>query len=690
MGQADELIALRIETTADLTGVRAVRSETAGLTAAVKASADETAASNQRVTLSQEQARKAAAEAGGDFTKLQEILRRMVAEENNLAAATSKTTTELQRQASGTSTSRPTLQGPTGPQLGPALPGTPIGGGVSRANALAELAAYRMEADRTKVSVDKVPGSARTAANAVGMLSQAALSGQGSMAGMATAAGGLATGISMISGSAAVAASAAGIGALITIAVIAAEVLSKLTATAKNTQVTMDHIGGFSTRQLSAASAELAGIEAQLGAAQKKAADASKYDITNIAGTGKDILSRGAIAAQQELDNLLERRNALQKKIGELSKTDIQETRDRTLAGIVIVAAAQQTAVGRYRGQLAVIESDRLEAIRSRSLTEEAANTRAATQRRALAKQGEDYLDGLAEANAAHIDALTTTSFQARINAADRAAAKEKEDLKDRALSATDEIAAVTQIELRRKGLVTLAERERDTALATSVARRQSESEDPREVQQGKLALIDQEYLADVKLLGAKEALLNADQKRAKLARDMVQQGLAGYGLLSTAVKNHGTVVGAVAKAGADAVRLYEIYEKGKSAAISAQIQFADATAAFAVGNFAGGALHLAAAGGYAAAAVAAGAEALGGGASGGGSSGGSDANGGYGTFQPTNSNGGGSQTLIFQMVNPASGEVLNETAYQLNRGGLLKRPIRPGNFGGLLVATMG
>jgi hypothetical protein len=65
--------------------------------------------------------------------------------------------------------------------------------------------------------IEKIPGSAKTAANAVGLLSQAALTGQGSIAGMAAAAGNLASGLATVTKSAQLAAGAAGIGAIISL-----------------------------------------------------------------------------------------------------------------------------------------------------------------------------------------------------------------------------------------------------------------------------------------------------------------------------------------------------------------------------------------------------------------------------------------------------------------------------------------
>lgn len=714
---ADSRIALLIETRADLTGVRAARTETTSLSNAVKASANETAAAQQKVTLTTEQARRAAAEAGGDFTKLQAVLARMVSEENALATATTKATAELQAQAKAPTSVM--LAGPAGPQLGPALPG------LNTAQAAAASAA----AAGVATNIQKIPGAARTASNSLGLLTQAVVTGQGGMNGIAVAAGNVAQGISLMSGSAKAAATASGIGALIAITIVAVEALAKLTETAKTSQLALDHIANFSTRQLGAARQELAALDVQIGAAQKRASDASKYDIPGVP-------SLGAKRANQELDNLLEKRNTLAQKERELSRESSREARNRTLAGIAIEAQAQTTAQGRYRAQLAEIEAERIEAVRSRELTQEAADARAAGKRRALAKSAEDYAYALGEATTTHLDAVQKTSFQARIDAANRAAAKEKADLQDRALDSVAEVAATDLIELKRRGIVALVEREKAATLAMSAARRDSESDNFTLARKGKIALIEAEYQADLKVLGAEEALAVrrakterldreadvalatsvaqrasahederialqgkldlialeeradatrlgateaqaiADEKRRRLQKTFVDEGLAGYAKLTAVVKNHGTVLYAVAKAGADAVRLYEIYEKGKSAAISAQIEGAASLAAFGSGNFVGGALHAAAAGGYAAAALAAGVEAVSGGGAGGasgGATGGQDST----TFQPRGTgDAGGSVTIILQTMNPSGREVIAETRYQLERAGTLKRPI--------------
>jgi hypothetical protein len=169
-----------------------------------------------------------------------------------------------------------------------------------------------------------------------------------------------------------------------------------------------------------------------------------------------------------------------------------------------------------------------------------------------------------------------------------------------------------------------------------------------------------------------------AQEKRRKLEQDSIKNGLAGYTALSTAVKNHGTVVGAMAKAAADAVRIHEIYVEGKDAAIKARKEGAAALAAFATGNFPGAALHLAASGGYAAAALAAGAEAAAtvgaGGGGGGGGGGGAGASGsGDAVFQARDSQSAGGQVINLYTVDPRNQE---HTRYELGRAGVLKRPI--------------
>jgi hypothetical protein len=166
-------------------------------------------------------------------------------------------------------------------------------------------------------------------------------------------------------------------------------------------------------------------------------------------------------------------------------------------------------------------------------------------------------------------------------------------------------------------------------------------------------------------------------EREIQIAKDkQVKDGLAGYAKLSQAATLHGSIVVKVAQAAAEAVRKYEILVQAKKDAVLAKSEWAAAMKAFANHDYPGGALHLVAAGGYAASAAAGGAAALSGGGGGGGGSAGGGANGDGTTFQPTNGSGGGAVSIVLQTVNPYSKEVIGEAIYQINRAGVLKRPI--------------
>jgi hypothetical protein len=251
-------------------------------------------------------------------------------------------------------------------------------------------------------------------------------------------------------------------------------------------------------------------------------------------------------------------------------------------------------------------------------------------------KSDNEYILGLSAAAAAAQIALTENEFQRRRELLENEITSEKQAADARKLSDDDRLAAMAEINRRREYGLQLIQREADLA-----------------------------------------------------KKKIIDEGLAGYAKLSAAVRNHGTLVGAIAKASADAVRLHEIYVEGKLAAIMAKKEGAAALAAFGSGNFGGGALHLAAAAGYGAAAVAAGAEAAG--VISGGGGGGSSTGGSFGdstTFQPRDGNGSGAQVINLYTVNPYTREAMGVLSYELNRGGILKRPIPISPTTGLLGAA--
>jgi hypothetical protein len=564
MGSGAERIALQLDSRADTSGVREMRTETTGLGTAVKEATEKAAAGQQKLTATMEQSRRAVAEAGGDMQKLGQILAHIVAEENNLAAAATKASTQLKQQAATGA-----LAGPTGPQLGPALPG------LTTAQAAAASAAAVTGA------INKIPPAARQAGNSLGLLAAAAASGSGSISGLATAAGNVAQGMLVMSTNARFAASAAGIGVLIA----AIGVLIGLAIEAKRA------LNDIPEGKLSQAAAD---HYANLKSVQQVNEEIARVDARRAALA--DGMRRGDTDALQANVNL----------------------------------GAQIEAL--YKRRVAITNELREKAKETDRAAEQRAKTAAEKKR-----LDNDYVLTLSAAAAAANIALDENEFRRRRELIENEAISERQAAEKRRMSDDDMKAALDEINRKRLYSIQLVERE------AAVAKRK-----------------------------------------------VTEEGLQGYAKLSAAVKNHGTVVGAMAKASADAVRLYEIAVQGKKAAISAKVEWAAAMAAFGSGNVAGGALHLAAAGGYAAAAVAAGAEAAGvvsGGGGGGGAGGGGDAA--SSTFQPRDANGGsGAQTIVLQTVNPFSKEVISEAIYQINRSNTLKRPILIAPTTGLVGAA--
>jgi hypothetical protein len=715
---ADEQIVLQISSKADASGVKEMRTETTSLAdAAVKASqamtaeqgklaqATRAAAAEQgKLVATIEQVRLAQERSGGDFQKFKVELASLVRGQEELAAATETATKAIERQAKATVGDRPLGPFPVGPrqfgpfqagdrqlgpfpagdrqmgpfqagsgQLGPAI--GPSFGGPQLGPALPDtrLAA---EAERSAAALDKVNPKMRSAGNALNLLAVSAANGTGSIAGLTVALGNVAQGMTAMSSNAAVAASSAGIGALA--AAVAVLIALSIDAAKKLKEIPEGKLSGAAAAHLKNLHTEQEVQEelARVDARRQGVAAQTLTTVQKLFDVRRDPLKlfsddEQALQAVVDLD-------ATRLALGDRLIQIKDEERRRTLAGIAIEVEAQTTATGRRAARLRQIDAERLESIRTHELTEEAADRRAASQRRALDKEAAEYRSSLQAATASAWGALNQDVFDQRREAEDLAYAKEKKALNDRTLSTEQYKADLAEINRRHEYAIELIEKQRTAAIAMSSASRAAGSDDPRVADAGKRLLIEEERKADVQRVGAAEAELIAKEKLRKLEKQRVDEGLAGYGKLAAAVKNHGTLVGAMAKASSDAVRLYEIYTEGKKAGILAQMEFAASTAAFASGNVVGGTLHLAAAGGYAAAAVAAGAEAYGVVHSGGGSSasGGGSALDSSSTFQPRNADGAGNITVILQGVHTSSREVVDEARYQVARAANLKRPI--------------
>lgn len=105
---------------------------------------------------------------------------------------------------------------------------------------------FPMQNPRGDEQLKKVPGSARTAANALAMLSTAALTGSGSIQGMMVATGGLVTGLAALSNSARIAAAATGIGALVTVAAVVGMALYRMGDAAKASEADIKRLNNYS------------------------------------------------------------------------------------------------------------------------------------------------------------------------------------------------------------------------------------------------------------------------------------------------------------------------------------------------------------------------------------------------------------------------------------------------------------
>jgi hypothetical protein len=679
---ASERIALQIDTRADPSGIRTVRAETTALAQDAKTATETAAAGNSKLAASLEQVREAQARSGGDFEKFKQQLAAIVGAETQLATTAKAATTELAKQAdvAARATAGPRALGPFpvgGAQLGPAGPGPQtIGPQLGPALPTTRLAE---EATRSAQAIEKIPTQARQAGNALNLLAASAANGTGSLAGLTLAAGNVVQGTLAMSSNAKLAAGAAGIGALT--ASIAILIALSVEAYHKLKDIPIGVLGATGAAHLQnlhdqkQVTEELAALDQRRAALQERLANESIAD----KATGR---------AEKDLQNLVDldaKREALQHR----SIAITAEERARTLAGISIEAVARDNAIARYQGRVRVIEAERVEAIRSHALTEAAANQQAANQRRDLDREGSEYFIGLRTATALAWTKINSDVYDQQRASEDARFAEEKRHLDQRQLSTEMYRGVLKEITDEHQLALDLIEKQRTASIATSSAARAASDEDPSVAFAGRLLQIEEEYKANRQRLGDAEALAVKEKALRDLQKQRITEGVAGYAALSAAVRNHGTVVGAIAKAAADATSLYEIAKKGKSAAISAKMEWSAAMGAFGRYDVVGGGLHLLAAGGYAAAALAAGAEAAGvvsggGGAAGGGGGGSGDST----TFQPRDSTGGGGQVIILQTVDPYSPGKMNEVSYLLDRAGVLKRPIQIPSTTGLQGAA--
>jgi hypothetical protein len=240
---AAENVAIAIETTADVAGAVTTRAELGAL----GQEAEKVTAQTNALTVSQDEMSAALKATGGDLQKAAALLAAQKQATDQLAGATDGLAGATERETQSTDESVgaderkiramglleiAALKEDNARALAAERQAVRDAADLQRMGQI-EAAAYAEDAARTaaagkaEIAGAKVSGSARTAANALGIMSQAAMTGSGSLAGMATAAGGMAQGLAAVSGNAKLAAGAAGIGALITVGVVLYETYKK-------------------------------------------------------------------------------------------------------------------------------------------------------------------------------------------------------------------------------------------------------------------------------------------------------------------------------------------------------------------------------------------------------------------------------------------------------------------------------
>jgi hypothetical protein len=623
----EDRIAMSIEVRSDLTGVIATRREIGSLGQMTRAAMAEatkategTAAAQQtlanmtratvdaqsKFTVTAEQSAAAWKRSGGMMSLYRAEIAKIIQAQRELEAAS---------KAANQAASGPRI---VGPQLGPALPGMTAGAAQTASVSAREL--------------DRIPGSARTAAGSLAVLAQAAGSGTGSLAGLANATGSAAMHMASMSSSAKLAASAAGIGALsiavsvlIGLAIEAKRALNDLPE-GKLSDLTRSRIQGITTVAQADRELELA----------RQAADRAR---SRVGGRGDAEGLQAAADADERVVQLTSLRLRLIREAKrEAAELAVQERSRLRALGEQVEAMQQQRASQLQQLELQNAGADTFE-LRLRQLTRAAVLEEAQVRRQFESRDNEGALRALsAEQIEQRRDLLTLNEAILR--------------------------ASVERLNTER-------------SLAQEAARQQLGlgSENLAVRYDARLAQIESERQAQVQATGdVATAEAAAQQKIRKLRGDTLQATAGNLKTLAdlTISSNNRALKGVGLLA--EGVRRYIIGARAAEAAVEAKKSLGAALTAFGYGNAAAGALHLAAAAEFGAAAALGFREALGGGGGGGGA--GSGGGGAGSVFTPRETNAGGGQVIVLQTVDPFSREVIGQVQYELDRGRVLKRPI--------------
>jgi hypothetical protein len=679
---AAENVAVRINTSADTSGVTAARTDLGSL----GAEAEKVAADTSKLTVSAEQMSAALQKTGGDIQKAGQLLaaeaqaaqRATVATEtlagatDSLAGATERETQQteesvvvdekkirsmglLETAALKEDNARALVAERQAVRDAAELQNM----GKLEAAAYAEDAARTAASEKAEVAGAKISGSARTASNALGIMTQAALTGNGSLAGMATAAGGLATGLSAISGSAKLAAGAAGIGALITVGVLLYETYKKAKeeVTATVSASFSEHLQGIT---LTGATAALAAARQRAEQANAAAAAAATGDIRDLLPGTKSMQAQKDLAqANADYEALVKRVAALRQQERDRAIELAQSSRDQIASNKLDLALEQQKA--QAAGLFLIARTQQNDA----SLKAYADAYGATKSEFALREQGIQNEQKQAAAAIAQ-------QFRHR-DASGQIVALTAEEVRLRGilLDQNDAIARAKQIEL---------EADREAAQIAQRAAILQGSDSVYDRTQGRLIAIEQERQAEIKktgdILAANEA---AEQKKRALYGETAKQASDDAKTIFDVFRNSSnSTLKAIGTFGEN-LRRVVIGAEAARALVNAATESAAAIASLAVGDFRGAALHGEAALSYGAAAALGARESLGGGGSGGGASGGGGGDGGGGsTFTPNQQPAGGTTVINLITTDPYGRESINRVSWQLQRNGTLNVPIYP------------
>jgi hypothetical protein len=680
---ATENIAIGVQTTADTAAVQETRAELGALGAEAEKVANDTS----RLTVSAQQMNAAIAKAGGDIQKAGQLLAQEAEAAQRATVATEALTTSTETLAGATQQeTQQTEESVVADEKKIRSMGLLELAAIKEDNARAlvaerqavrdaaeiqsmgklEAAAYAEDAARgaaaqkAEVAGAKVSGSARTASNALGIMTQAALTGNGSLAGMATAAGGLATGLSAVSDNAKLAAGAAGIGALVTIGVLLFETYKK----AKE-EVTATVSASFSEHLQNLT---ISNLQRQLEAAKQRADQATATAAAAATGDIRDLLPGTASSqAQKAQAQAIADYEALQKRVAALRQQErdraiqlAQSSRDQIASNRLEIALEEQRAQAATRFQIGLSAQD------------------AATRKAYIDRYG------------ASLSEFALRQEQIRVEQA-QAAADINQQFRHR--DASGAIVALTGEEVRLRGTlleqnnaITRAKQleldaDREAALIAAQITLRGLSDSVSDRTQGRLLQIEQERQAQIKATGD---ILTANEtaeakKRALYAETRKQATDDAKTLFDVFRSSSNSTLKAIGTFGEN-LRRVAIGAEAARALVRAATEGAEAVASAATGDFRGAALHAAAAVQFGAAAALGARESLGGG--GGGSGGGGGGGGGVSPYTPNAQAAGGTTVINLVTVDAYGRESINRVSYTLQRNGTLNVPIYPPTVG--------